>query len=273
MRLTSFNIINKSCDEIYQEDRNNAINRGVTEELSLPYFSKKSKVGVILIHGICATPYEMMPLAKAIEESGFSVYVPLVAGHGSKIDDLIKTDFYEWYYGLNYAYSAMKNHCDKIIIIGQSNGGLLASACALHNKVDGLCLLAPAFKTNVIGFSLIKFLKFVIKSVPRKLNKEQLPFYYDSFPLKSLDDMRKFQKYISSNMSSINVPSMLSISMKDALVSSCNAIINFSHINTNDKTLYTYNNKEHNVHHILTLDRMTVIRNDILKWILRVGNE
>ncbi len=272
MELKTYEIINKTCDEIYKEDRENALKLGVKEEKSLPYFSKKGDIGVILIHGICASPYEMMPIANALEENNFSVYVPLVAGHGTNIKNLIKTNHIDWYNSLNYAYSSLKKCCKKVIIIGQSNGGLLATACALNNNIDALCLLAPAFKTNVIFFNLVKYLKYIIKKAPRKLDKSVKPYYYEGFPLKSLDDMRKLQNYVNSNISNINIPSMLSVSKDDALIDVKKCIFNLSEINSNDKTLYMYNNEEMDIHHILTLPRMAEIRNDIIKWVRRVSN-
>ena len=270
--IKSFKIINKPPLEIFAEDLELAVKSGVKQEYSMPYFKQGGNKGVMLIHGICSSPWEMLPVAEALIKDNFTVYVPRVAGHGISMDSLIKTTWQDWYNSLLLPFSALSAHCSNITIIGQSNGGLLACAVAMNNTISALGLLAPAFKTRFKGFSLVKYLRFAVKYLPRRLKGDYKLYNYAGFPLNALNEMRLMQGYVLKHIENISVPTMLGISQNDRLVSESEAIAALSSMACGDKTLHLYNNKEMNIHHILTVPRMEHIRCDIIKWVKRVTN-
>ena len=270
--IKPFKIEDEDPDIIFQRDTELAIRDGVSEPLSMPYFKRKGEHGVLLIHGFCASPYEMLPVAHVLEDNGFTVYAARVAGHGVNMDALIKTSYIDWYNSLAAPFSALKRSCRSVTVIGQSNGGLLACATALYNNIDALCLLAPAFKVRIPGFSLVKYLKHVIKYVPRNLHGEERLYNYSAFPVKSMCDMMILQNEVIKSAEKINIPVMLTVSRNDVLISPAKAIDIFSAMASLDKTLHTYDNDVMKIQHILTLPHMEQVREDIIKWIKRVFN-
>ena len=157
--LHPFNKIEKTAEEIYEFDLLKAESAGASGVGNKPYFRRHSDKGVLLIHGFAAAPNELLPLAYELEKYDISVYVVRVAGHGSTLDNFYKTTYLDWYESISAGYNALASFCSKICIAGQSNGGLLATAAAKFNKCDSLALLAPAYKVNIPGFFLIKYIR------------------------------------------------------------------------------------------------------------------
>lgn len=263
--LYPFNKIDKSAEEIYQSDLLKAETAGAVGDGNKPYFRRHSDKGVLLIHGFAAAPNELLPLAFELEKYDISVYVVRVAGHGCTLDNFYKTTFADWYESISAGYNALASFCSKICIAGQSNGGLLATAAAKFNKCDSLALLAPAYKVNIPGFFLIKYIRKIIKNVPRHL--KEVEYNYPVFPTEQTYQLKLLQEEVSNYIKDINVPVLLAVSEKDVLISSKEAVKKVNEMISNDKTIYKYNNKLYNVKHILTEKHSVKIISDIAEWI------
>lgn len=261
-------ITSKSAEEIYAEDLKISENIGLMSDNCKPYFARKSKKGVLLIHGFAAAPKEIICLAKNLEKYDFSVYCVRVAGHGTNVNDMINSSYQDWYDSIKYGYSALSSFCDNICVAGQSNGGLLASAVAAYNKCDSLVLLAPAFKVRIHGFFLVKFLKNFFKGVPRFLKKEHKDYNYNIFPFKSLNEMRLLQEEAQEYIEKISVPVLTAISNNDVLVNRKYAIESMEKMKSTHKTTKIYDNIEHKITHILTEEKSAEIIDEITQWIM-----
>lgn len=263
--LKPFDKINLSAEDIYTLDLLNAEKDGVMFDGNKPYFSKHSNIGVLLIHGFAASPNEMLPLAYELEKYDLSVYAVRVAGHGCIIDKFYGTTYIDWYGSISSGYNALTSYCKKICIVGQSNGGLLATSVAKFNKCDSLVLLAPAFKVNVLGFSLIKWIRKVKKNINRHL--KDIEYNYPVFPTEQLYQMKLLQNEVLKYAKDINIPVLLAISEKDVLISQVEAVKKVNEMVSTDKAIYKYDNKLYNIRHILTEEHSVQIIGDITEWI------
>lgn len=263
--LSSFEKLQGDAESFYKKDEALSREYGAVIEGTKPYFKKHSNKGVLLIHGFAASPDELLPLAYELEKYDYSVYVVRVAGHMSNIQDFVNSTYNQWYKSIELGYNCLASFCDKICVIGQSNGGLLATAVAYYNKVDCLALLAPAYKVKVPGFFLIPYIRKVIKYIPRKV--KDTTFNYPVFPTQPLYQMKLLQEEVAEFASNINVPVLLAVSNNDILISPKKAQEVVLSMKTEDITIMTYNNKEHDVKHILTERKSTRIINDIALWV------
>src|SRR4051812_35072556 len=84
--------------------------------------------GVLCLHGITGTPFEVRPLGEALGRLGCSVEVPLLAGHGGTLRDLAVTGWPDWLRSAERAMDALsaRVHGRPIAVCGFSMGGLLA---------------------------------------------------------------------------------------------------------------------------------------------------
>lgn len=263
--LSTFDKLQGDAELLYKKDEETAAEFGSLIEGRKPYFKKYSNKGVLLIHGFAAAPDELLPLAYELEKYDYSVYVVRVAGHMSSVKDFIDSNYMQWYKSIELGYNCLASFCDKICVVGQSNGGLLATAVAYYNKVDFLVLLAPAYKVRVPGFFLVPYIRKVIKYVPRKV--KDVTFNYPVFPTQPLYQMKLLQDEVAEFAEQINIPVLLAVSNKDILISPHKAKEVVDSMKSEDKTIMTYDNKEYDVKHILTERKSTKIINDIALWI------
>ncbi|MCU9816713.1 alpha/beta hydrolase [Paraclostridium sp. AKS73] len=117
-------------------------------DLKKSYKFNGNNIGCLLIHGFTSTPAEMYPLAKVLNDKGYTVNSILLSGHGTTHDELLKVSYIDWYNDVESAYEELLFECEKVIVIGHSMGGLLALILASNYHIDKLILLACAIKPN-----------------------------------------------------------------------------------------------------------------------------
>ncbi len=108
------------------------------------------RVGVLLIHGLGGTPVELRFVAQALHRAGYTVYCPLLVGHGGSEDLLNTTTWTDWYNSVEEAHDLLKQRCDVILAGGLSAGVPLALLLAARRPqhVHGTLLFSPTFWPN-----------------------------------------------------------------------------------------------------------------------------
>src|SRR4051812_35729867 len=81
--------------------------------------------GVLVLHGFTGNPASMRGLAEALAEAGFTVELPRLPGHGTKVEDMIPTGFHDWLEAAEAAYTDLAGRCDQVVVAGLSMGGAL----------------------------------------------------------------------------------------------------------------------------------------------------
>lgn len=83
-------------------------------------------VGVVLVHGFTGTPFEVGYLGRALAKDRYTVSAPRLPGHGTSLDDLDRTRWEDWAAAVEKATDRLAARCQKVALVGQSLGGLLA---------------------------------------------------------------------------------------------------------------------------------------------------
>jgi carboxylesterase len=68
----------------------------------------------------------MRPLAEVLVARGFTVYAPLLIGHGSSPEELEQTDHRDWIRSADQALDELASRCHWVGVAGQSMGATLA---------------------------------------------------------------------------------------------------------------------------------------------------
>jgi carboxylesterase len=105
--------------------------------------------GVLALHGFTGNPSSMRPVAQGFVAGGYHVELPLLAGHGTVVDDMLPTRWDDWAADAEAAYQRLAARTERILVSGLSMGGSLALWIALaHPEVLGIALVNPATQTQ-----------------------------------------------------------------------------------------------------------------------------
>jgi carboxylesterase len=103
--------------------------------------------GALLLHGFGDTPQSLRALAEHLHAVGWTVRVPLLAGHGRSLRALADSRAADWERDARAALDALRAECTQVSIVGQSMGGALAVLLATTSPgASSLVLLAPYFR-------------------------------------------------------------------------------------------------------------------------------
>jgi carboxylesterase len=100
--------------------------------------------GVLLLHGFGDTPQTLALLARKLHKSGYSLYAPLLPGHGRNMNAFGKSRAADWIAAAKRALAQMRARHDSVYVVGLSMGGALAVLLAAElDDIPALVLIAP----------------------------------------------------------------------------------------------------------------------------------
>src|SRR5689334_17928637 len=98
---------------------------------NLHYFMEGTNgKGVLLVHGLTGAPAEMKLVAKQLHRKGYSVYAPLLAGHGIDTKTLVRTHWQDWQQSVEEAAGILAAQTQEVFAAGICVGGKLAMMAA-----------------------------------------------------------------------------------------------------------------------------------------------
>jgi carboxylesterase len=102
-------------------------------------------VGVLVLHGFTGNPQSVRPLAQAFVDAGHGVEMPLLSGHGTRVEDMLDTTWSDWSADAEAAYERLGARSEKVVVAGLSMGGSLTCWLATrHPEIAGIICVNPA---------------------------------------------------------------------------------------------------------------------------------
>lgn len=109
-----------------------------------PFSASGGPAGVLVLHGFTGSPHSVRPLADVLANRGFSVELPRLPGHGTRIEDLMATRWDDWTRAASHALDLLTVRCDRVAIAGLSMGGGIAVWLAERRpEVTALVVVNP----------------------------------------------------------------------------------------------------------------------------------
>jgi carboxylesterase len=100
--------------------------------------------GVLLLHGFGDTPQTLSVLARRLHKSGYSVFAPLLPGHGRTMYAFTRSRADEWIDAARRSLLEMRGRHDAVSVVGLSMGGAIAVILAAEvTDISSLTLIAP----------------------------------------------------------------------------------------------------------------------------------
>ena len=93
---------------------------------------------VLLVHGFTGTPWEVRPIADALQHTGFAVHAPLLPGHGLTPEALSATTWADWIAATDAATEALVRSHRRVVLLGMSLGALLVLDTAVRLQNSGV---------------------------------------------------------------------------------------------------------------------------------------
>ena len=103
----------------------------------------RSRIGVLVIHGMTGTPLEVRPISRFLKRQGYRVVIPLLRGHGAGHQELLATTWHDWLEGVREEADKLASECEQVYVVGLSASALLATLVAVDNpRINGVVLLS-----------------------------------------------------------------------------------------------------------------------------------
>ena len=197
---------------------------------SSPFYYQRGNKSVLLLHGFSSTPQELKELGKYLANEGITVYAPLLPGHGTKPEDMLKVSWKDWLNCAEDGIKKLEENSDEIYVIGSSMGANIAFIISEKNKVKGIVALAMPLKfrynfllklyTRIRGM----FQNFQKKHYHEKdLHVVKHKVHYKVFPLPKFRDLFFLMGKSRKVLPKINVPVLIMQSTTDGTVNDKNA--------------------------------------------------
>ena len=189
-----------------------------------PMSVEGGRVGVLVLHGFTGNPQSMRPLAEAFAAAGHAVEMPLLSGHGTRLEDMLDTSWADWSADAEAAYERLAARTDRVVVAGLSMGGSLTIWLATrHPEIAGIICVNPATQaaSEVRDFiqTLVDDGQEVMDSIGSDVADPASPeLAYPGTPLRPLLSMFDAANEVQSSIGSIKCPLLLFTSPEDHVV-------------------------------------------------------
>jgi len=181
-----------------------------------PIWLDGSRVGVLLLHGFTASPYEMSLLGKYLHtHCGYTVSIPLIAGHGRGTHSLNSVSWEDWKESAIVAYEKLRLNSDSVCVIGMSMGGAIALNIAAHFPVDALvCMGTPMYLPKMAKFAkaIYRFKAAIEKrggpDIADLEAKEHI-VSLSTIPLHALTELEEMLEVFNNELTKVTCPTFL----------------------------------------------------------------
>jgi len=120
---------------------------------------------VLLLHGLQSNPAELQPLAKRLQQAGYTVHVPHIPGYGFIHGDTPRsvTTWQDWHAKALAEFLALKKQHTTVAVGGLCIGATLSMSIAaeLGDEVAGLTLLATTLWYDGWSIPWYRFLRYI----------------------------------------------------------------------------------------------------------------
>jgi len=228
----------------------------------------------LLLHGWLTSPSDFGELPNALSASGWSVYAPLHPGHGTHPSQLEGVTADEILASARNGYEQLAKRYEKVVLVGFSMGGTIATILASERKPTQLVLVAPFFGARYRWYHvlpvrwwarilspIVHYVRYSQNMVPvnRPGGASQV-VGYRAFPTSAvhlLFDLRQ-RATEEAKLERLDMPVLLMYTPSDDLCSATDIEQVLGEMPASEKQVISYDRSNHHIFH--DYDREDAIR-------------
>ncbi|GIK42478.1 MAG: lysophospholipase [Chloroflexota bacterium] len=227
----------------------------------------KTPLAVIYLHGYSATRQEAAPLCdQIVAHLGANLYYARLTGHGRSGQALAEATVNDWLNDTIEAVEIGKRLGDKVIVIGSSTGGTLATWHALqanNDEVLAYVLMSPNFGTKDLSGEILTWpwAEYFVPLVAgaeyewKPLNPKHTYYWTEKYPAKALIPMMALVKFVrESKLESIEKPLLVIYSPNDQVINPRAVELAYARFGSAVKKMVARPESENPEHHVLAGD-------------------
>ncbi len=206
-----------------------------------PFLLEAGDTGVLLLHGLTATPAEVRRLGRNLHRAGFTVSGPLLPGHGETPAALNRVRWQDWFQTAEHAYAELAARCKRVFVGGESTGALLALLLAArHPEAAGVLAYAPALDLNAPRWQklLLPLMALFVPSIPKgDLDGNTTWQGYRVNPLKGVYQLSRLQAAVRRELPQVTQPLLVVQGRRDQTIDQRSAERVYLGVKSTDKAL------------------------------------
>ncbi|MBO3832956.1 MAG: alpha/beta fold hydrolase [Candidatus Brockarchaeota archaeon] len=229
-------------------------------EAAKPFLIGHGRNAVLLIHGFTGLPHEMREYGEYLASRGFRVYAPLLPGHGSCKEDMIKTGRADWIRGVEEGLKLLWDEgIENVFVSGLSMGGTLTLYVGeTHPEVKGLLpVCGPVYLSDWrLRFLLPivrRFTDYYSENLSDILDKSVLENpvarehrrRYDKVPLPCVAELLELIRETRERLSMVKQPILIAQARRDRVVPPGNAEYIYRSVSSTVKRVLWLENSGH----------------------------
>ncbi|HEY5650031.1 MAG TPA: alpha/beta fold hydrolase [Acidimicrobiia bacterium] len=180
----------------------------------------------VLVHGFTGVPAHFRPMAQVLADAGYTVVAPLLAGHGTSIEDLAETGRDDWIESVRDAHRSVEAAHDRVHFVGLSMGGLISIIVAAEVGAATISTINSPISFRDKKARLSRLLHPFMPEVrwpeeePPDMDDEVAPFFltYPGFPTKALADLVSISRRALRTAPEVGCPALVVQSLVDESV-------------------------------------------------------
>lgn len=231
---------------------------------------------VLALHGFGCVPNEVELVSSLARRLGLRCSAPLLPGHGTRVRDLARTRYEDWYAAAEQRLLELAER-GPVIVAGQSLGGLLAlDLASRHSQVCAVVVLANPLRLpwpfptlalqlaallNVPDFSLPKVVgPDIVDPVSRRQH-----LTYDAQPWRAAESLRQAALALEPRLEQVSCPAFLAHGALDRTTPLSNVWLAAPALAARDLEVHIFPNSGH----ILTKDNDRAVLDAKLEAFIR----
>lgn len=171
-----------------------------------------SKKACLLLHGFTGGPYEVEPLARALEKAGWHCRVPRLPGHDEGLSGLSDTTCDMWLEAACREAELLGREYGAFDLAGFSMGGMLSIHLASRYPVRKLALLGAA-AIYVSPGRMVRNMWHI-----RQADRSVLQFKLKQTPAKAVLQFMRLVHRVRPDISQVKVPALVVQGLRDPIV-------------------------------------------------------